>query len=432
MKGNERKKSKKKKKSGVKQWLLLGMGILLITLTVFFICIIIFNMPAKETVPAASLSIKEEQIEVKKDVPASVSENAAEDASKNEQEPEEVWEPYLSWDYLSGDIDSWNLIKNVEVTDGVTDYIEVNPKYYYAAYSPLEITVDFFDKEKELIATSTDDVSGGLFYELPKEARYAKVTYAKGNTFFVSSGICVGENTVSESGKGFYVVSKNSPISLTINQAVKMLKSWGTVLVLPGSYNESVQTYERVVNLYGVDKSLCEIVSYDGDYDYPPLEIGAGSVRNFAIKATGSDTGHSRLAYGIHADYNSLTDRSLTIYNCVIHSDYNAAIGMGLRRGSVTIDSCTLTGNGAEGSDMFMHDTIDPNLAGDQNLIIKNSTIDSIYIHSEEVVEGRVNLTFKNNSINSIDGINVATGEKVEGCFHGLRNFYLTAESEIY
>ena len=89
-------------------------------------------------------------------------------------------------------------------------------------------------------------------------------------------------------------------------------------------------------------------MSYDGRYDYPPLEIGGGRIENLTISALKNDSSNiitdNAASYAIHADYDSGDD--LSIKNCNIKSDFYPAIGAGLfQNKTITIDNCYLEGN---------------------------------------------------------------------------------------
>lgn len=352
------------------------------------------------------------------------------DVSEDEPEPEPEWECYMSQDFLEEDSD-WNLINTVESVDGVTDYIPVNPKYYYTAYCPGEMTITAYDIDEKEISTVTQDVSAGVYFQFSKDARYVKLSLTQKSNFFVSSGILVDSGKEAEADSAFYVISPNAPVDMAVSTAVSYLKHWGTVLILPGVYEDNICDYHKVVNLYGVDRDACQIISYDGDYNNPPLEIAAGYVRNLSFMAMGNDNGHSKKAYAVHADYDYQNTKSLTFYNCYMYSDYNSGLGMGTRTGTITINSCKIVGHNTTNGDFFLHDTVDPNFAGDCNITIKNSTFNSLVLNAMEIDGNNVTLTIKNNYVNVIEGYNKATGDYYDGFFRGLKNFNLSSDSDV-
>lgn len=417
------KKSSKNKMAGL---VVLLFGAVL-ALTVVTALIMISRSDKEPTVASkpASIEIVEEEIVVSKEEPEEI-----EEEESVEEVPEPEWECYLSQDFLDEDGD-WNLIDTVESTDGVTDFIPVNPKYFYAAYCPGEMTISSFDKDRQEITVLTKDVSAGVYFEFSQEARYVKVSFTGNNNYFVSSGIPVDSSQEAASDSAFYVISPNAPVDMSISRAVSYLKHWGTVLILPGTYEDNICDYHKVINLYGVGRDLCKIVSYDGDYDNPPLEIAAGTIRNLSLMALGTDTNHARKAYAVHADYDYQNTKTLTFSNCYMYSDYNSGLGMGTRTGNVTVNGCEIAGHNPENGDFFLHDTIDPNFAGDCNITIKNSTFGSLVINAMETEGNNVNITIKGNQAGSISGVNAVTGGYYEGFFRGLKNFTLSADSDV-
>ena len=110
------------------------------------------------------------------------------------------------------------------------------------------------------------------------------------------------------------------------------------------------------------------------------------------------------------------------IDNCILKSDYNVSLGIGLRRGTITVSNCVF-------DDVFFHDSDDENYGGEQNIRFINNNFSGMTIHSQEKDNSKVNMTFKNNTFKSIEVHNVITGNSVDGCYKGLKGFYLTEDS---
>lgn len=430
---NNKKKAKKIKKNGKNRWILVVLLFICVLVLIFAVIKIIDGTKKnKETSKMpASLVISEEEVLVENEQEkAEIQDDVSSGENPEETVLEPEWECYLSEDFLEEDSD-WNLINTVENAEGVTDYIPVNPKFYYAAYCPAEMTITSFDSDKNEIASVTKNVSLGEYFSFTDEARYVKIGFTENNNYFVSSGINVDTKEQPNSDRAFYVISPNAPVEMSVSRAVSYLKHWGTVLILPGVYQDNICDYYKVVNLYGVDRDKCQIVSYDGDYDNPPLEISAGYVRNLSFMALGTDNAHDRKAYAVHADYDYQNSKSLTFYNCYMYSDYNSGLGMGTRSGNVTVNSCSIVGHNVENGDFFLHDTVDPAFAGECNVTIKNSSINHLVLNAMEIEGNNVYLTMKNNSINIIEGHNTVTDGSVEGFYLGLRNFTLSPDSDV-
>ena len=421
---------KKVKKSGKGSWIMIVLILVCVALLIFAVIKIIEGTKKnKEAIKTpTSLVIAEEEVKVEKEPEEP---EISDDVSSAEEALEPEWECYLSEDFLEEDSE-WNLINTVESADGVTDFIPVNPKYYYAAYCPSEMTVTSYDANKAEIATVTKNVSMGEYFSFTNEARYVKIGFSGDDNYFVSSGISVATKEQPESDRAFYVISPNAPVEMSVSRAVSYLKHWGTVLILPGVYQDNICDYYKVIYLYGVDRDKCQIVSYDGDYDNPPLEISAGYVRNLSFMALGTDNAHAKKAYAVHADYDYQFTKSLTFLNCYMYSDYNSGLGMGTRSGNVTVNGCNIVGHNDENGDFFLHDTVDPAFVGECNITIKNSSFNHLVVDAMEIEGNNVTLTMKNNSVNIIEGHNAATDGYFDGCFLGLKNFTLSTDSDVW
>ena len=339
-----------------------------------------------------------------------------------EKEANPYDDTYVSEYYISKKL-SWNLIDNVNVSNNTTDYIAINDRFYYAIYSPKEVTVSKYDSKKELISSEKCDVSQGQYFDFGQDCEYVTVTYTAKNTYFVSTGIQTGSKERPERGNSFYVVGKNAPANVSLSYAGRCLKSGGTILVLPGTYVDNVDVQNKTANIIGVDRNLCALISYEKDYYKPPLEVSAGKIANLTIEAVDDGKHSSELySYGVHSDFNYLTDKTLVIDNCVIKSDYNSSLGIGLRRGTVTISNCVF-------DELFFHDSDDDSFGGTQNLKLIGNTFSKLVIHSQEKDNADVRLTLKNNTFSSVSGVNAYSGGSFEGYFKGLKGFTLTDDS---
>lgn len=318
---------------------------------------------------------------------------------------------YTSQDYMNSS-KSWNLVDNEE-------FVKIDSEQYYVLYDTKQISVEEYDANYNLLTTNEYNVENGFYIAFNANTKYVKTNSA----FFVSSAILTN-NKLPQKKLDFYVCSPNSPVAFSISTAVSFLKNGGTILVLPGTYEEYIEGFGKVINLYGVDKNLCTIVGYDADYYNPPIEFGAGNLTNLTIKAVNNNSPSSTKdvqfkAYGLHVEDNNLCDRTLTIDNCIISSDFrqDAGIGMGLRRGTVTIKNSLIYG-------LFVHDSDNEKYGGTQNLIINNSNVyNSFCLNSLNKPSADVRLFFTNNNLPIITSCN-SDGNTYNG-YLGLMNFTL-------
>jgi len=144
-----------------------------------------------------------------------------------------------------------------------------------------------------------------------------------------------------------------------------------------------------------------------------------------------------RKAYAIHSDYDYQAGRGLTISNCIISSDFNAGIGLGTRKGTVTISNCTITG---KDHGIFFHNADRADVGGDQTLKITGCTIKGTTGNYAIAIQGialdntKMSLIFKNNKFSNGNGgspaINTVAGAgEDDSSWLGFKGFTLDSSS---
>lgn len=151
--------------------------------------------------------------------------------------------------------------------------------------------------------------------------------------------------------KNVVIVDKQNGDYNTINAAVQA-NNGETIIVMPGDYYENVRAWvNKPINIVGVDKNKCILRHGCGQYENPPLEIAAGYVKNMTIYADSTnplvdpnDTNGKSYAVHVESDYSA--NRELTFENCILKSNWHAAIGIGLRPNfKLTLKNCDLYSN---------------------------------------------------------------------------------------
>ena len=235
--------------------------------------------------------------------------------------------------------------------------------------------------------------------------------------------------------------------------AVSNASSGDIIIVKPGNYtNEVVEAFGKELYIIGTDRERCIISNDNCDYETPPIEFGAGLLKNLSIISKYDATNYANVvtykSYGLHIEDNNLTNKKLLVENCYIESQVNCAVGMGTRGGCyVEFNNCwfnaTSTREADSKSPLYFHDASNVTYAGIQNISFKNNKMTSTYngtttelrIESQGTAGSTVNVEFINNVIiNSTTGtitnrfLDHASGQWKTN-FDDLTNFTLTYTS---
>lgn len=157
------------------------------------------------------------------------------------------------------------------------------------------------------------------------------------------------ENRLASSLLSAYIVDKNGNGQFaSISDAVAGVPDGSTIIVMPGTYEESVHMWGRNLNIVGIDKNSCILINGTGNYSTPPLEANVGSISNMTIIADNyaptiddPTINKTKPSYCIHIEHAEDDAFQLRISNCVMLAKWNAAIGLGLRYNqTVIIENC--------------------------------------------------------------------------------------------
>ncbi len=350
--------------------------------------------------------------------------------------------------------DSWNKLNSVSVMESKTalantgniierenyvmmPYIEVcaNQECFFVCTS-VEIHLVYYDEEKQYIDGRASAAIEGEFLELPPDCRYITVSMEQSA---VKDSFLVQEN---EENNVIFVEQGRKYSS--VKKAVEQIGNEGIIIIFPGIYKGNVKAWGKNIFFYGTDRDACIMENTSSSYYAPPLEIGAGTVKNLTIRAVGtpsSDTSKAG-AYAVHVEDNSLYNSTLTFENCELYSDFNSAVGMGMRGGcQVKFTNVHMTGleNG-----LFCHDGAYVKYAGVQELRLIDCVIEgmkgenAIRFDSQGTTGSQVNLLFINNILVNKKAKNVDNllhtqnngGKGTEENWQGLKYFYLDPNSE--
>ena len=255
---------------------------------------------------------------------------------------------------FKGNVSSTSGACVVDTTYCTSEYIPVDGSTAY--YSNINAIITQYDKGYVYLSRTTAKSITTL-----SNTRYVKISipianlneeqFEKGtsSSSYESYNLYLKSSHLKH--KNVVIVDKQNGDYSTINAAVQA-NNGETIIVMPGDYYENVRAWvNKPINIVGVDKNKCILRHGCGQYANPPLEIAAGYVKNMTIYADStnplvspSDTNGKSYAVHVESDYSA--NRELTFENCILKSNWHAAIGIGLRPNfKLTLKNCDLYSN---------------------------------------------------------------------------------------
>lgn len=260
----------------------------------------------------------------------------------------------------------------------------------------------------------------------------------------------VGEYTVKQDGSGDFD---------SIQEGVDALPSGSTLIIYPGTYDESVNIDEKTINLRGTDRDTC-IMTYNTQYyPEPVLNLGAGKISNLTldgyrsdtykdgtaiptadeIRAKYAETKYSKIstymAYTIHIDSNYLYGKEVSFDNCTIISANSQCVGIGTRGdSSITFRDCDFTQRNGSAI-MFFHDSVVTWLVGDTTIGFENCHLTCnggkhLFDVETYYTESHIELLFQNNVLSDIELMSVSNNyDDYDYQWQGANNVRLSSES---
>lgn len=136
------------------------------------------------------------------------------------------------------------------------------------------------------------------------------------------------------------------------------------------------------MHLVGINKNSTIIRTENSSRETPPLEATSGSVSNMTFYASWPSgmvrPSDGRTPYAAHIDYDEEANKTLVIEDCDFTSDWNAAVGIGMRVGfNLIFRRCKLhsTADGLGG--VFFHDATTDSLRGESWITFEDCEITS-------------------------------------------------------
>lgn len=221
--------------------------------------------------------------------------------------------------------------------------------------------------------------------------------------------------TVAKDGSGNYD---------NVVDAVANCKNGSTIVIYPGTYEGTIQAFHKEINLVGVDKNQCILMSKDGRYDYPVLNCSCGSFTNLTFisryeKGVSHEIGAESGAYAVHCENQNGNDsakgKTLTFNNCCLESDFFPALGCGsFADWKLEINNCHLITNEPDGRGnytkmgslgaLYFHDTAS-GTPGYSEVLIKDSVLENtllanaMCLYDLNNAHNSVDFTFINNTV---------------------------------
>lgn len=251
------------------------------------------------------------------------------------------------------------------------------------------IKVGTLKEVKDLL--QIEEGSAGTGYE---EFRY-KFKYTSGSE--PSPGGIGYIHTVKQSGGDYS----------TISAAVAAASVGDIILVYPGTYQESIKTYNKEIHIIGMDRDTTILTYHGRDYSNPPLEIARGSVENLTIRTTNTGTVGAHNAYCVHIDNDAEANGGLTFRNVRFENPVHQGVGIGLRAHfTLTFDQCIFITD--DQAALYCHDWETSSSADKtgQKLVVRNcalinnsATHATIMLQSQELATDVAEALFIGNSV---------------------------------
>lgn len=224
------------------------------------------------------------------------------------------------------------------------------------------------------------------------------------SAFFFDGFLLTQPLIVDKHGKGMFE---------TITDAVQVANDGDVIIVMPAIYdNEIIKAWEKTVHIIGISKKYCIIKNNSGDYYTPPIEICSGTLKNLSIiHEYNEERNPETKGYAIHIENDYMIGKNLLIENCYVESQWNFAVGMGLRSGcNVEFKDCVFVGNDETHGGLFFHDCNNENGIGEQKLFVRNCNIYSkgsgettdLKIQSQQKDGSVVNVEFVNCNVRNV------------------------------
>ena len=157
------------------------------------------------------------------------------------------------------------------------------------------------------------------------------------------------KNNISKINNSYITVDKNGNGDYTTIQEAINNYNGIPIFVRNGIYEEGrIECSDKDITIIGEDKYRTIIKNKNGLYEEDCLYCSNGVFSNLQfiseyLNGESTEIGQQNGAYAVHVDSNNQADGTCVFNDCIIISDFNAAVGAGLRKNNtVEFNNCDL------------------------------------------------------------------------------------------
>lgn len=198
----------------------------------------------------------------------------------------------------------------------------------------------------------------------------------------------------------------------TLQSAVSAAESGSIIVVFSGKYEESVHITDKTLHILGQSRKRCVLTNPNGNYSYPPVEMGSGTLANLTVHATDADLAEGAVAkaYALHTDFNISRNSSLNVLDVDFINDSYQTVGIGLRENfTLRFYNCLFQCN-ADSNAFYCHDDPTTDDGVNQYLIVEHCRFvnsgesSTILMQSQEAPGSQIRCLWKYNTVENKGG----------------------------
>ena len=264
--------------------------------------------------------------------------------------------------------------------------------------------IAFFDDTDTFISGDefNNAVPNADFFAIPSGASSVRISSTATSDWSTAYVILPTANSalkiVAKDGSGEY-----NSVSAAVNDG----NDGDIIIVKEGIYtNEHIKGWGKTLHIIGLDPSSTIITCADNVYNNEVIQFSSGTLKNLTFTYSAGS------GYVLHSEDSNQSDKSMLVENCKFIKSVAGtnAVGIGMYADTHLIfKDCVFDLSNAQGSAFYLHDSNDPNYAGDFYVDFFNCEFHNkgnyiMQLQSQEMSGSMVYLKFKNNTFYS-DGL---------------------------